>query len=151
MAAAVTQKPFQSKISDGVGSQVQLSISSDQIGFFVGPKGKNIRNQIVAKSIGQYKKEKNIEEDVKIPIFVQVRAPDEENPSVHAVIEVNKDHGHIIPFIEDAIGKHQEFFLKYQEKRAEKSKPKNCRIVFKTTEHYMTVNMGGGGKNIASM
>ena len=48
--SAVTQKPFQSKIIDGVGSQLQLSISPDQIGFFVGPKGKNIRNHIVAKS-----------------------------------------------------------------------------------------------------
>ena len=58
--SAVTQKPFQSQISDGVGSQVQLSISPDQIGFFVGPKGKNIRNHIVAKSIGLYKEEKYI-------------------------------------------------------------------------------------------
>jgi hypothetical protein len=149
--SAVTQKPFQSQISDGVGSQVQLSISPDQIGFFVGPKGKNIRNHIVAKSIGLYKEENNIDDDVKIPIFIQVRAPDEENPSVHAVIEVSKDHGHIIPFIEDSIGKHQEFFIKYQEKRAEK--PKNCRIVFKTKmEHYMIGKyVGGGGKNIAEV
>ena len=150
-ASPVIQKPFQSKITDGVGSQVQLSISQDQIGFFVGPKGKNIRNHIVAKSISQYKKENNIEDDVKIPIFVQVRSPDVENPSVHAVIEVNKDHGHIIPFIEESIDKHQEFFLKYQEKRV--AKPKNCRIVFKTKmEHYMIGKyVGGGGKNIAEV
>ena len=150
-APAATQKPFQSKITDGVGSQVQLSISPDQIGFFVGPKGKNIRNHIVAKSIFQYKQKNNISDDVKIPVFVQVRHPDEENPEVHAVIEVDKDHGHLIPFIEEAIGKHHDFFLKNQEKRVEK--PKNCRIVFKTKmEHYMIGKyVGGGGKNIAEV
>ena len=149
--SAVTQKPYQSKITDGVGSQVQLSISPEQIGFFVGPKGKNIRNHVVAKSIGRYKDENNIGEDVKIPIFVQIRKPDEENPSVHAVIEVSKEHGHIIPFLEDAIEKHHEFFLKYQEKRS--VKPKNCRIVFKTKmEHFMIGKyVGGGGKNIAEV
>ena len=88
-----------------------------RLGFFVGPKGKNIRNHIVAKSISQYKEKNNIEDDINIPIFVQIRHPDEENPSVHAVIEVAQDHGHIIPFIEEAIGKHHDFFLKYQEKR----------------------------------
>lgn len=149
--ATTQQKTFQSQISDGVGSQVQLSISPDQIGFFVGPKGKNIRNHIVAKSIFQYKQKNNISDDVKIPVFVQVRHPDEENPEVHAVIEVDKDHGHLIPFIEEAIGKHHDFFLKNQEKRVEK--PKNCRIVFKTKmEHYMIGKyVGGGGKNIAEV
>jgi hypothetical protein len=149
--ASPQQKPFQSKITDGVGSQVQLSISPDQIGFFVGPKGKNIRNHVVAKSISQYKEKNNIGDDINIPIFVQIRHPDEENPSVHAVIEVAQDHGHIIPFIEEAIGKHHDFFLKYQEKRTEK--PKNCRIVFKTKmEHFMIGKyVGGGGKNIAEV
>ena len=149
--ATTQQKTFQSQISDGVGSQVQLSISPDQIGFFVGPKGKNIRNHIVAKSIYHYKQKNNISDDVKIPVFVQVRHPDEENPEVHAVIEVIKDHGHLIPFIEEAIGKHHDFFLQNQEKRVEK--PKNCRIVFKTKmEHFMIGKyVGGGGKNIVEV
>tara|TARA_B100001057_G_scaffold307783_1_gene307864 strand:+ start:76 stop:975 length:900 start_codon:yes stop_codon:yes gene_type:complete len=156
-ASPAMQKPFQSKITDGVGSQVQLSISPDQIGFFVGPKGKNIRNHIVAKSISQYKEQNNIADDVKIPIFVQIRHPDEENPEVHAVIEVDKDHGHIIPFIEDSIGKHQTFFLKNQVKKVfdkkVSEKPKNCRIVFKTKmEHFMIGKyVGGGGKNIVEV
>tara|TARA_B100000035_G_scaffold315173_1_gene334249 strand:- start:2816 stop:3673 length:858 start_codon:yes stop_codon:yes gene_type:complete len=150
--AATQQKPFQSKITNGIGSQVQLSILPDQIGFFVGPKGKNIRNHIVAKSINQYKEKNEISDDVKISVFVQIRHPDEENPEVHAVIEVEKDHSHLIPFIESAIEKHQTIFLKNQEKKVSE-KPKNCRIVFKTKmEHFMIGKyVGGGGKNITEV
>jgi len=137
----------QTKI-DGNGIQIPLNITPDQIGRFVGNKGNSIRKFVIGRAIASYKEQNPT--DVNIPLRIQV-VKSEDNSSVEAVVEVGKDHDGLIPHIESSIKNHEEIFLKNIAKAS--SKPKICRLVFKTKmEHFMIGKyVGGGGKNIAEV
>ena len=122
---------------------IPLSISKDDIGKFVGPKGMNIRKFVVTKSRNAFAREKGEDDFSKIknPHVTIKHLPEDDI----VVAECSAECNEIIDLVASNLGKHVgNFSVK---------KDKICRLVFKTRlpDSHIGKYIGSSGKNCQAL
>ena len=122
-----------------------LPIEVADIGRLIGPKGSFLKKHVVSKSVSIYKSEKDIDEQTKVPLKINISS---EEGIVYATIKVDNDD--LLDIVVKNLIKHSDIFMK---KKENAGKPKVIKHIFKTKmeSHHVGKYVGSGGKNIKNV
>jgi len=129
-----------------VEEKIDLEITKEDIGPFIGSRGSNLKNFVIGRAKEKIRKEYDIPEDEHIPLFCSIDAV-QDGPdcsptfSVNAVLRApNQDH---LLFLKETIGIHQKAYLKRKTQRVNQM---NSKYVFKTAMDYHMIPKFIGSK-----